>query len=390
MLVFPEIISEHAEEIAFLYAVRENALYSPAHRANHILEHWTRLHAHINGITLNGNMAIAACKDRFFLDDPGELFCLAVVQLLHHRDLSIEIVEAASSRWTHLWAIKRATELFSISSQTQLGQKCLTAHNKMLNALALLILPEDLINLETIKCTLQSDDELLILAALWRLTNINTSKPIQNILPNFSSASESIQFSSARALTISGDVTGLPILEKLVRENSIFNIESLRLLAAAWSEDSCIDLANSLAKDDDLRPLAARLVGYLGSPQMIPGLLRMLSDNNSAMLAADSISLICGIDLYRENLVIPSRNEEHPIHAMNLPNPDVDGLHKWWEFNQQKFPIERRFMLGEDRNSQIDALSSDASLDLLQYVNLLKALKNKHWIDLGKLEGIFE
>src|SRR6266498_704836 len=73
------IVTQHAEEAAFLWLLRSRAVHAPHYFLADLAKLDDRIEAHIEGLRIAGDAGWDVCKAVFGLEDPGEVFAAAVV-----------------------------------------------------------------------------------------------------------------------------------------------------------------------------------------------------------------------------------------------------------------------------------------------------------------------
>ena len=135
----------------------------------------------------------------------------------------------------------------------------------------------------------------------------------------------------------------------------------LKLLDAAQARL----LLKALASDPANIRLVLRGVGMAGDPHYVQWLIKQMNDTKLARLAAESFSLITGLDLAKLDLDQdqpeafasgPSDNPEDTEVGMdpddNLAWPDSSKIGNWWRANQSRFSVGERYFMGQPANPQ--------------------------------------
>ncbi|WP_444993937.1 TIGR02270 family protein [Aliikangiella sp. IMCC44359] len=115
---------------------------------------------------------------------------------------------------------------------------------------------------------------------------------------------------------------------------------------------------SQLASLPEQTRMIIKAVGALGDPHAIPWLIERMRKVDTARLAAESFSLITGIDLERYDLTIATPdeitaipNDNTPENTMidedeNLPFPDVDKVAYTWKKHGNKYQVGQRYFMG--------------------------------------------
>ena len=102
--------------------------------------------------------------------------------------------------------------------------------------------------------------------------------------------------------------------------------------------------------------LLAAGVGIAGDPVLVPWLMIAMLDTNAARLAAESLTMITGIDFSTEELTgSPPKSgdpddeplEDETAREAGLPSPDVPKVQAWWRQNEAAFSKGERYLLGK-------------------------------------------
>ncbi|HFE37426.1 MAG TPA: hypothetical protein ENK06_03265, partial [Gammaproteobacteria bacterium] len=84
--VLNNIVEQYADEIAFLYTQRQNALSSPVYYLDEIQALENRLIAHLEGLKLGGVIGWEYCEENLQFEQAGELFA-AAFSAVHMQDM---------------------------------------------------------------------------------------------------------------------------------------------------------------------------------------------------------------------------------------------------------------------------------------------------------------
>ena len=95
MTVISEIVSQHAEESAFLWLLRSNAIHQPHYALKDITKLDDRVEAHLDGLRVAGKPGWELCKAALGNEEVGEVFAASVMAFESGIELRIEAVLAA-------------------------------------------------------------------------------------------------------------------------------------------------------------------------------------------------------------------------------------------------------------------------------------------------------
>ena len=98
-MIIEDIVSQHAEEAAFLWLLRDNAVHAPHYSLADLADLEERVEAHLDGLRVAGEEGWPFCVDGLQFEEAGEVFAAAVIALDSERDdwlaTVIETVSAA-------------------------------------------------------------------------------------------------------------------------------------------------------------------------------------------------------------------------------------------------------------------------------------------------------
>src|SRR6478609_1353768 len=77
--VISEIIEHHAEEAAFLWLLRDNAVRAPHYALKGLAKLDDRVEAHLDGLRIAGEPGWELVKKSCEIGEPGEIFTAAVL-----------------------------------------------------------------------------------------------------------------------------------------------------------------------------------------------------------------------------------------------------------------------------------------------------------------------
>ena len=79
--IIPSIIEQHAEEAAFLWLLRDAAIYQPHYDLEDLVELDERIEAHLDGLRLANNTGWETAQSALSWEEPGEVFTAAVLAI---------------------------------------------------------------------------------------------------------------------------------------------------------------------------------------------------------------------------------------------------------------------------------------------------------------------
>jgi uncharacterized protein (TIGR02270 family) len=361
--IIETIVSQHAEEAAFLWLLRNGAVHEPHYSLEDLAELDDRVEAHLDGLRVAGESGWSLCRNNLEFKEPGEVFAAGVLAL---ESKDIDKLEAVYT------VVEQAPETASA----------------MISALG------------WVKSDYLGGKVSGLLASkepLWRRIGlaacaIHRVDPGKNLIMGLEDESAEVRARAARA---AGELGRADIKTRLLSALTDEN-EEVRLWSA-WSAvllgdrgsavrylsdlllDAgkglgvglnvlirSLDLAKSrlllgeVVRNPDTLRLAILGVGSTGDAEYIPWLIKQMEDPQHARVAGEAFTTITGVDIAYDDLegewpdgfeAGPSEDPNDDNVAMDededLPWPDVKLITGWWRGQGQKFQSGQRCLLGK-------------------------------------------
>ena len=361
--IIETIVSQHAEDAAFLWLQRDGAVHEPHYSLEDLAKLDDRVEAHLDGLRIAGEGGWSLCRKNLEFNEPGEVFAAAVLAL-ESRDKD------------------KLDAVYSVVEQVPE-----TAH-AMISALGWV--KSD--NLGGKVSGLLASKE-----PLWRRIGlagcaIHRVDPGKNLIMGLEDESGEVRARAARA---AGELGRADIKTRLLSALTDEN-EAVRLWSA-WSAVllgdrgsavrylsdllldggkglgvglnvliRSLDLAKSklllgeLVRNPDTLRLAILGVGSTGDTEYIPWLIKQMEAPQHARVAGEAFTSITGVDIAYDDLegewpdgfeAGPSEDPKDDNVAMDededLPWPDPKLITGWWRQRSQEFQAGRRYLLGK-------------------------------------------
>jgi uncharacterized protein (TIGR02270 family) len=96
-MIIEDIITQHAEDAAFLWLLRDSAVHEPHYDLKDLTELDNRVEAHLDGLRIAGDAGWEICKDALIYEEPGEIFTASVLAFTSNDQERIDTVLEAGS-----------------------------------------------------------------------------------------------------------------------------------------------------------------------------------------------------------------------------------------------------------------------------------------------------
>ncbi len=354
------VVSQHAEEAAFLWTTRNRAVGEPHYTLDDLAALDERVEAHLDGVRVSGDVGWTYCKKNLDNQGPGELFALSVVafgagervRMTEALTVGGASAKAASGLvsalgWLDLDAvlpwISRLLEARAPSSRAVAIRACATHRHDPGSMLASAI----------------GDPDLHLRSSALRAVGELKRHDLGNVVhAQLRADDEAARFWAAWALTLLGDARGVPAMTHWFGRYDAFGRRALSLALRAMRLEDSREWIRSLANDPKLRTSAVVGAGAAGDPAAIPWLIRNMESPAFARLAGEAFTTITGVDLAYKDL-----NQDPPVTAQagdasiyevldldyesNLAWPSPERVAEWWEQNSSSFSQGVRYLGGK-------------------------------------------
>jgi uncharacterized protein (TIGR02270 family) len=367
-LVNREIVEQHAEEAAFLWIQRDNAVVAPNYSLKDLAELDERVEANIDGLRLAGEIGWKICKDALDLQEPGEVFTAGVLafeskdkqridKVLDAACFDLELTRALISAlgWMSFEQIKDFLKDFMVSERSQICRMSIAAFA------AHRIDPGP-----ALFQAISDQDAQLRARALKAAGQIGRADLLNTILPMTSDPDESCRFFAAWSAARLGDRSNsvLSVLRQLAEASGSYSERALNMALRCMALQQAKDWYRQLKGNPGHQRLAAIGAGIIGDPDLVEDLIAIMDIDELARVAGESFSMITGVDLEGGDLDRDARKgfdsgpSEEPEDEDVEMDPDEDLLwpapepvSKWWQEHRKDFRPNVRYLGGKEINA---------------------------------------
>ena len=360
--VIPHIIDQHAEEAAFLWLLRDRAIYAPHYKLKDLVKLDGRVEAHIDGLRIAGDYGWEVCRTNLEAQEPGEVFAASVLafegNIVDRLNAIYQSVEAAPQTlkglisalgWVepqHLRGKVNGLLDSSVPMWRQAGIAACAIHR---------VNPGKFLQQSMLDENAQLRARAL--RAAGELGQIDL-KPF--LLEQVNHEDAGIGFWSAWSAVLLGDRgKGLVSLQNRIIAGTDYYVDAMSIVFRVLNPIEMKELLKVLAVNEKRVRDAIIGVGISGDPSYVPWLIKQMEAPKLAKIAGEAFSFICGVDIAYEDLdgelpkdfhTGPTENPEDEDVAMDpdedLPCPDPALIDRWWKQHQQNFNANARYLLG--------------------------------------------
>lgn len=362
MPVIPEIINQHAEEAAFNWLMRNDAVSAPHYDLLDLAHLDDRVEAHIDGLRIAADSGWEICHEAMAMEEPGEIFTagvLAFESLIPERmDTMLGAVESDDELKRALVSAFGWIEFNHISGPMQRLLSADLAFLRYLGLGAHAIHRRDpgvvLVQL------MESPDPLVRGRALKAAGELGRVDLVPAVRAHLQDQEEKCRFYAAWSAMLLGDSAGMTHLEKLAVEPGTCSQRACDLVMRKTQPFNAMPWLTQLAQQPELLRSAMQGYGALGDPAALPMLLEMMEAPETARPAGEAFSMITGVDIAYEDLegeapegfeAGPTENPEDEDVALDpdedLPWPDLELIERWWGDHRKQFQAGKRYLCGK-------------------------------------------
>lgn len=363
--VIKPIVEQHAEEAAFLWLLRDAAVFEPHYSLKDLAHLDGRVEAHIDGLRIAGDVGWEICKAALALEEPGEIFVAAVLAFESEDGARLDEVIHVAMKSPAMWrALVSATGWLSDDDYQRWIPTLREANAKEYFRLAIdaaTIRRDD--SGETLKRALDDDDLLFQARALRAVGELKRRDLLPLLRQRFVSDDDACRFWAAWSAVLLGDQSALDVIKPFVSVGSMYRTRALQLALRLMDNASTQLWLKELATTPALLRDVLTGTGIVGDPLYIPTLIKHMDTPEVARIAGEAFTLITGVDLAYDDLdgdwpegfeAGPTEDPADECVDMDadedLPWPESSLVQKWWDENQQRFQLGQRYLMGEPIN----------------------------------------
>ena len=360
--IIEEIVTQYAEEAAFLWLLRDTAVKQPHYDLDDLAELDDRVEAHLDGLRIAGEPGWQICSEALALEEAGEVFVAAVLAFESGVEERLEQVFAVAAGKDELCrAIISALGWLEWQQAARYVQGLLEVGAPEASRLGLgaaAIHRQD--PGRPLAACLVSDDPLLRCRALRAAGELGRTDLLFHVAGDLAAESIDLRFQSARSTMLLGGEGAVPVLQAIAEGASEQSEKACAMAVRGMPPAEAHEWLRSLAGNKERQRLAVTGVGALGDPAAIPWLLELMAIPELARPAGEAFSMITGVDLAYADLegewpegfaAGPTEEPEDEDVAMDpdedLPWPAPELITLWWDAHKGEFTNGVRYLVGK-------------------------------------------
>lgn len=362
MTILENIISQHAEESAFLWLLRDSAVNEPHYKLSDLAHLDNRVEANIDGLRIAGDDGWETCKGALFWEEPGEVFTAAILAFESGIDKRIDtVLEVCNDDyeltrglisalgWIPFEQVKEHVLNLIKNESSSFRRIALAAHITHRQD------PDQFL----IK-SLTDSESLMRTNALYAAGALGKINLLPDIKAHLNEEDENCRFFAAWSGGILGDSASMSVLRNIAEKHNEYSKEACCMVLRHMEIQNAHEWLQRLSQQPYHERLSVTGYGILGDPAHIPLLIEKMATPDFARVAGESFSMITGVDIAYEDLegdwpegfeAGPTENPEDEKVEMDLDEdlfwPDPEKISVWWSENNQHFQNGTRYLCGK-------------------------------------------
>jgi uncharacterized protein (TIGR02270 family) len=369
LAIIEAIVSQHAEEAAFLWLLRHAAVGAPHYSLEDLAELDDRVEAHIDGLRVAGDEAWPFCAEALDHQESGEIFAAGVIALEGQDRQRIEAVYAAvdSAPETVRGLISAIGWIPPDKLQGKVAGM-LASSSPLWRRVGIAACAVHRVDCGLHLTRAVEDPDLELRARALRAAGEVARVDLLPVARRESLSRDTrCAFWAAWSAVLLGNRTeGPTTLKSVALGRSPFAARAVQMLMRVLPPTEARGWLKGLADDPKRRRDLVPACGASGDPLYVPWLIKqMATQPELARVAGESFSLITGVDIAYEDMEAdwpegfeagPTENPEDEDVSLDpdedLPWPDPHHLEAWWGANKGRFVSGRRYLVGEPITAQ--------------------------------------
>jgi uncharacterized protein (TIGR02270 family) len=361
-MIITEIVSQHAEEAAFLWLLRSNAIRQPHYALKDLAKLDGRVEAHLDGLRVAGEPGWELCKANLGNEEPGEVFAASVMAFESSIELRIQaVLDTVTQKPELLHGMVSALGWLSFEQASPHIQRLLGSEvhlHRQIGLAACAVHRAD--PGQALSLAVTSRNLPLRARALKAVGELGRKDLVGAVTENLRAEDENVRYWAAWSGALLGEPSAVPVLQGLAVAGKSRAEPTCAMALRRLSPTEGYAWVKDLAKQPETQRMAVIGAGVVGDPVQIPWLMEQMTIPEFARVAGESFTMITGIDLAYDDLeqdkpegfeAGPTESPEDENVEMDpdedLPWPYPQLVEKWWNQNKWRFTNGTRYLCGQ-------------------------------------------
>jgi uncharacterized protein (TIGR02270 family) len=367
MPIIPEIISQHAEEAAFLWLLRNHGVQAPHYSLADLAHLDGRVESHIDGLRIAGDEGWEIVTNELPWEEAGELFTASVLAVEGDNEKRMHTVtEAAISEYELSLGLISALGWLPFDQISRHVHHLLSADDPDIRRMGLAASAvhghdpgQPLIN------ALPDGDIQLRARALKAVGELGLEQLLPVLIEHLTDRNEKCRFFAAWSAARFQAPPSVPVLQRIAEQGGLYSERSCKMALRNMAFHDACSWLEDLSRQKELQRLALKGYGALGDPMAVPLLIQAMDNPGLARVAGESLAMITGVNIADQDLEgeWPQGVETGPTETAgdedvemdpdeDLPWPEAELIEQWWRQNKRSFQNGERYLLGKPISSE--------------------------------------
>jgi uncharacterized protein (TIGR02270 family) len=362
--IIPEVVSQHAEEAAFLWLLRDNAIGAPHYDSTDLQRLDNRVEAHLDGLRVAGDPGWdIVWKQAEERPEAGELFAAGVLALESGDAARIDnVLSLAATKPELLRAVVSAAGWLSAGIALNRLAALLKHSSPAARAIGIAGHAIRRLNPGTALEKALNDPDLVLRASALKLVGVMGFAFWLPLLKKHLGRTDlccrfHAAWSTAR---IAKDPGAIAELQTIALTESRYRLRSVDMVARCLDVPAAQKWLTMLASLPGNERLAIHGMAALGDPIFVPRLLEWMKQPPLLRIAGEAFTFISGAPIVYSDLegeqpegFEPGPSEDPLDEAVSmdpdegLPWPNPAKVEAWWKSNQGRYSKGTRYLYGK-------------------------------------------
>lgn len=361
-MIIEEIVSQHAEEAAFLWLLRSNAVRQPHYALKDLAKLDDRVEAHLDGLRVAGEPGWELCKAALGNEEAGEIFAASVMAVESGIEARVQaVLDIVTDKPELINGMVSALGWVTFEQASPHIQRFLSSHVHLHRQIGLAGCAVHRVDpKQALTQAVTSRNLALRVRALKAVGELGRRDLLGAVQQNLQAEDESVRYWAAWSGALLGEPSAIPVLHRLVESGHPQREQACAMAIRRTPVEQGHAWLKALAGSPYTLRLAIQAAGVLGDPVTVPWLIQQMVNPIVARVAGESFSSITGLDLAYDDLDTdkpegfmagPTDNPEDENVDMDadedLPWPHPQLIETWWATHRLEFANGTRYLLGK-------------------------------------------
>lgn len=368
------VLEQHAEEAAFLWTLRADAVHAPHYSLRDLAKLDLRVEAHMDGLRIAGPYGWNILKEALALQAPGEIFAAAVIAFESGDPKRTDLVLDAGTATPELArGLVSAIGWLPPKKADRLIKALLASTDKARRRVGVAGAAIRRFDFEkNYLDAVRDNDPLLRARALRAVAEMGLKRHAALFSKFIGAVDPAVGYAAAwGGALLTGDAAAVVALQAFATGTGRRAREAVALAARRLTPAAAAAWREKLAGKPATLRHAVVAAGAAGDPAAVSWLFEQMAVPSVARVAGEAFAMITGADLAYLDLDgnqpegftagpndDPKDENVEPDPDEDLPWPDAALVAAWWSSQKSKFAPGKRYLLGREitAESALEAL----------------------------------